>query len=89
MNEEVMSNGNENEQLRIPVVMRSVSEIEKRLCDAIGGMEHSRECGNREIAKEYERDVNCLFWVLGRSGRYDYINGEVILYDESFNTKES
>ncbi len=66
-----------------------MSEIEKRLCEASGGMDDSREWGNRESAKEEERDVNCLFWVLGRSGRYDYINGEVILYDESFNTKES
>jgi len=81
MNEEVMSDGNENEQLHIPVVVRSVAEIEQRLKDAIGGMEHSRECGNEQIAKDYQRDVSCLFWVLGQpSGGYHYADGVVTLY---------
>jgi|TARA_R110000824_G_scaffold106610_2_gene251936 hypothetical protein len=81
MDEEVMSNGNKNEQLHIPVVVRSVTEIEERLRMVIVGMEHARECGNEEVRKDYEKDVSCLFWVLGRSGSYDYIDNEVILYD--------
>lgn len=81
MSEEVMSDGNGNEQLHIPVVVRSVFEIEERLHTAIVGMEHARKCGNEQVRKDYEKDVSCLFWVLGRSGSYDYIDGEVILYD--------
>jgi hypothetical protein len=81
MDEQVMSDGNNSEQLHIPVVVRSVSEIEERLRMAIVGMEHARECGNEQARKDYEKDVSCLFWVLGRSGSYDYIDGEVILYD--------
>ncbi len=81
MNEEVMSDGNGNEQLHIPVVVRSVSEIEERLRMAIVGMEHARECGNEQIAKDYQRDVSCLFWVLGQpSGGYHYADGVVTLY---------
>jgi len=81
MNEEVMPDGNGNEQLHIPVVVRSVFEIEERLRMAIVGMEHARECGNEQVRKDYEKDVSCLFWVLGRSGSYDYIDGEVVSYD--------
>lgn len=68
-------------RLRLHFVVRSVSEIEEKLRMAIVGMEHARECDNEQVRKDYEKDVNCLFWVLGRSGSYDYIDGEVILYD--------
>lgn len=81
MNEEMTSDGNDNEQLHIPVVVRSVSEIEKRLRMGIVGLEHARECGNEQVRKDYEKDVSCLFWVLGRSGSYDYTDGEVMLYN--------
>lgn len=81
MNEQVMSNGNESEQLHIPVVVRSVSEIEERLRMAIGGMEHARECGNEQVRKDYQKDVSCLFWVLGQEGGgYHYSDGVVTLY---------
>lgn len=73
MNEQVMSDGSGNEQLYIP--------LEERLRMAIVGMEHARECGNEQVRKDYEKEVSCLFWVLGRSGSYDYIDGKVILYD--------
>jgi hypothetical protein len=68
--------------------MRSAFEIEERLRCALAGLENSRECGDIETQKEYANDAGVLFWVLGRSGSYDYKDGKVTLYDETFNTKE-
>ena len=60
-------------------VMRSISEIEERLECALIGLEHARESDNFEIMKKYKYQASTLFWVLGRSGRYEYKDGKIIL----------
>ena len=70
-----------DEKLLLSVVMRSASEIEERLRCALAGLENARECGDIKTQKEYANDAGVLFWVLGRSGSYDYKNGKVTLYD--------
>ena len=70
-----------DEKLLLSVVMRSASEIEERLRCALAGLENARECGDIETQKEYANDAGILFWVLGRSGSYDYKDGKVTLYD--------
>lgn len=70
-----------NPQLNIGAVMRSASEIEERLRCALAGLENAKECGDIETQKEYANDAGVLFWVLGRSGSYDYKDGKVTLYD--------
>jgi hypothetical protein len=62
-------------------VMRSVSEIEERLRCALAGLENARECGDIETQKEYANDAGVLFWVLGRSGSYNYKDGKVTIYE--------
>ena len=34
-----------------------------------------------ETAKEYQKDAGVLFWVLGRSGSYEYKDGKITLCD--------
>ena len=70
-----------DEKLLLSAVMRSASEIEERLRCALAGFEHSKECGDIETAKEYQKDAGVLFWVLGRSGSYEYKDGKITLRD--------
>ena len=71
----------QNPPLQQTAVMRSASEIEERLRCALAGFEHSKECGDIETAKEYQKDAGVLFWVLGRSGSYEYKDGKITLCD--------
>jgi len=64
--EEQNLNEPQKPQLNIGAVMRSAFEIEERLRCAIAGMNHAKECGLTDIAKDYEKDANVLMWVLGR-----------------------
>lgn len=79
--EEQNINNPQKPQLNIGAVRRSASEIEERLRCALAGFEHSKECGDIETAKEYQKDAGVLFWVLDRSGSYEYKDGKITLCD--------
>jgi hypothetical protein len=81
MQEEKTKNEQAKDNIVLSDVMRSASEIEERLRCALAGLENARECGDIETQKEYANDAGILFWVLGRSGSYDYKDGKVTLYD--------
>ena len=62
MNESKIMEDNSNrsdEKLLLSAVMRSASEIEERLRCALAGFEHSKECGDIETAKEYQKENLC------------------------------